>query len=425
VGGSAPSGENAPSQNQEKRTFYPGDIDTDELTAKLIYNAGGEDAILTLNVLVNLKESGRLEVLGKNSYEDPKFWMTPDGKMIYVDSEHRDSVYYALKDMGISTRQLATREADTHGYGRQSFHSDWVIVQHMLEAGYIRGQIWESVGSNTWNISANWFGKMNKKQREAYEDAISILDIDRVVFEHEDKGGYFVGSREASAREFGTEAGIVFRGGAGSGHHGHAGRPGEVGGSAPSGAGTNSKLIQRLPENVIAHLESFIHAVQTDLYKGNEHLMLFQANGTLLAEADGDKNGVRFEIKVGSMKDGFSIHNHPSGGSFSHTDVAELALSGADMGIVITKENVFLFKWKWIRNEYGRVANLSVAQSMVDDRTDKWNIQMARWEEEGIGKQEKVKKVSQFSRDLWREQHELYPEVFDYEQIPVEELMDG
>lgn len=68
----------------------------------------------------------------------------------------------------------------------------------------------------------------------------------------------------------------VRRGGPGSGHHGHAGRPGKVGGSAPRGSASTESPVDSFYNNVTA-----FYGGQT-----NGSLLAYDANGSYLGHID-------------------------------------------------------------------------------------------------------------------------------------------
>lgn len=63
---------------------------------------------------------------------------------------------------------------------------------------------------------------------------------------------------------------LTLKGGAGSGHHGHVGIPGKVGGSAPSGIGVPAGMVPNLPAGTYSAVYSTIYNKQTALKKANQ-----------------------------------------------------------------------------------------------------------------------------------------------------------
>ena len=113
---------------------------------------------------------------------------------------------------------------------------------------------------------------------------------------------------------------VFVKGGPGSGYHGHAGRPGKVGGSAPDGVQDREKL-----DEALAQVESEIR-IQT-----YETLVVLDKNGNKLDSSDGASNHVVVSDKTLSfMKGNIITHNHPSGWEF---DPSEPQHAGNSFGI--------------------------------------------------------------------------------------------
>lgn len=105
---------------------------------------------------------------------------------------------------------------------------------------------------------------------------------------------------------------VALKGGEGSGNFGHAGRPGEVGGSAPSGEGGNLQSIKDKEEE-IRSISNF------------EKSAIFDNEGNLILEKSGGTNNVIFtkEESQAIKENGNAIltHNHPFVASFSNGDI--------------------------------------------------------------------------------------------------------
>lgn len=107
---------------------------------------------------------------------------------------------------------------------------------------------------------------------------------------------------------------LTIKGGPGSGFHGHAGRPGLVGGSG-SGSISGGKLGTATEEKVRRGLEVVLtHGNIT----GQEISISLDIDGTEVARSGGER------IVTGFTPSPIVIHNHPKNMSFSPEDMAEM-----------------------------------------------------------------------------------------------------
>lgn len=113
----------------------------------------------------------------------------------------------------------------------------------------------------------------------------------------------------------------VIRGGPGSGHHGHEGRPGEVGGSQPSKFGG---FQEKFPRDLMDQDREAI------MREENESVFYYTENGDRFGPFGGDKpfsikipDGVEADLDRLHAEgiDTSVMHNHPSGAPFSESDV--------------------------------------------------------------------------------------------------------
>jgi len=160
------------------------------------------------------------------------------------------------------------------------------------------------------------------------------------------------------------------KGGPGSGHHGHGGRPGQRGGSSPD---TTSSGLQA----------ALVAAEEQIVGQDFETAFAVDADGNEVMRKDGEKGSVTFsDEELGNMRGGVFTHNHPSGRSFSPDDIvvsikqelAEMRAVGIDP---VTKERV---RYIWrpgdtfkklstplaVVNQAYREAQKSVSQRFLD-----------------------------------------------------------
>lgn len=112
---------------------------------------------------------------------------------------------------------------------------------------------------------------------------------------------------------------VIVKGGEGSGHFHHAGRPGEVGGSAPS-----KRVVLSKPTGSMimeAELPDFI-----DNYAAMDYEVAYMVspNGEEWF-LEGDESSVDIDLnldEIAELRGGEMVHNHPSGSPFSVPDVA-------------------------------------------------------------------------------------------------------
>jgi hypothetical protein len=114
----------------------------------------------------------------------------------------------------------------------------WSLYDHDKQA--------EPVVIADWRDNDNNWGSVTTEQRMAAQSAdtggklehVEASDLRKVLGFRIDRS---VADRGFLPRVRGLLRRIINRGGPGSGHHGHKGRPGEVGGSLPSGKGPSGK----------------------------------------------------------------------------------------------------------------------------------------------------------------------------------------
>ena len=106
-------------------------------------------------------------------------------------------------------------------------------------------------------------------------------------------------------------------GGSGSGHFGHAGRPGKRGGSAPKGAGV-------------------LGAIGRCSGRDTEYLVVLDGSGTIIEEHDGDAESVGDRLPDAAK---VTVHNHPEPVTFSPSDLEVFISHGLTDQYVVDSNN--------------------------------------------------------------------------------------
>jgi hypothetical protein len=263
----------------------------------------------------------------------------------------------------------------------------------------------------------------------------------------------------------GEEPGIVMRGGPGSGFQGHAGRPGEVGGSLPAGgtAVPISESQAEVPQEYEA-IEKFggqwdhSKSVDWDHINGvkqaeneirgldRETLIAIDATGAERFRKIGDETSVPIDdIDTEKITDAeyehideIMIHNHPGtaddrsfGGSFSMDDIDTAVTHFAEEIRAIAPEADYLFRFapgfrddKW----YGGgltldpVTGATVTTGEIPPflfATEKLQRNLSDWQtvavREGMDVFGKRKYRAMAHAETWAALADEYPNLFEYE----------
>lgn len=197
----------------------------------------------------------------------------------------------------------------------------------------------------------------------------------------------------------------VERGGPGSGHHGHAGRPGEVGGSLPD-------IFSSLDRGTLR--KGLLWYLNHDL--DNEVLKIYDRDGYQIEVAEGNSRKVSARMSVVDTKDGFSIHNHPTPSSVSDTDASTGFKMMEDTQFVIDPNYIYAFRWD-TKKDF--LAN-NVLKTWVDLFNRTRNETRAKVE--GKTEDEKLIVVGEWTHELWMKTHSVWPTLFTYERIRREDF---
>jgi hypothetical protein len=175
----------------------------------------------------------------------------------------------------------------------------------------------------------------------------------------------------------------IFKGGPGSGNFGHKGVPGQRGGSAPRSGG-KAPLSERVAK-AVTMLFGFVENDTTPFDKygvrhSREYGAIIKANGVMLTMS-GAKKDSQLSVSADqarAMFGGDFIHTHPSGGSFSQSDIFNATASGVKSAQVVGVDSRGR-KWHYTMKpekpgEWPERSDLELAFSVHNENqfTDSW-----------------------------------------------------
>lgn len=128
------------------------------------------------------------------------------------------------------------------------------------------------------------------------------------------------------------------KGGPGSGHHGHQGRPGHRGGSAP-GKGKMPNPVSSNEAVQVLKIQAVRDAEEKCLRTpGKEEAIIVGSTGNVLFEVAGTDNAVYFqEYQIPQLKDATLVHDHPGGRCLSPEDIYLGALRDMEAVIAVSR----------------------------------------------------------------------------------------
>jgi GNAT superfamily N-acetyltransferase len=205
---------------------------------------------------ITSKFENMLDVIGerKEIWETPRtgsLWISPTGKYYEVGSSHQTALRLAHQRIQFSDDEMAElNNWSLNQYG-QEYVADYNYYYFLRELKWVR------VSAELEGVSVPYKSRLNLDFLPPIGRATARTLRELVLF-YEDKY-----NNEPRFHQVGGDSGEgtdelfarigVTRGGPGSGHFGHEGRPGEVGGSLPSGAaaaeiggGTVAERLERL-----------------------------------------------------------------------------------------------------------------------------------------------------------------------------------
>ena len=155
------------------------------------------------------------------------YWLTPAGDLLVSHGEHNESAIEAdvsLLDDKETTRRLGISEEERRALRHESSFAA------VMASGVHRLNIDGRTGASYVAYQAN--GHVTRAQRETCEGIALVLGLPLSDWRID------TANPTHSERQAAELIGLVERGGPGSGHFGHEGRPGEVGGSEPGDQAT-------------------------------------------------------------------------------------------------------------------------------------------------------------------------------------------
>jgi len=199
------------------------------------------------------------------------------------------------------------------------------------------------------------------------------------------------------------------KGGPGSGHYGHAGRPGQVGGSQPAGELIHLSKQQRR-QTRIAIGECLAHGLMT----GNEAAILIgedgkKVNGTFTGEKDycNLQEHWVMQAKV-------SVHNHPTSLPFSSADVWGLMLSYQHEHMFVIGHDGTLYRMSSTENTKSFVGSYGTFKQKWNKWVDKYRPEFFRLKDEGLPKDRATrvsfgKAIAEFAKEVGLDYKEAKP----------------
>ena len=208
------------------------------------------------------------------------------------------------------------------------------------------------------------------------------------------------------------------KGGPGSGHWGHLGRPGKVGGSAPSELSRwehrNPKIKQIIKEFSKADRKSKI-----------EHLIIVDSGGKILLNKTGNENSVAFTdqemdmVKKATMSRRVTmIHNHPTGSPLSIDDVSMLLELGAHEIIAVGNRTTY----SMVNKLFGQMEQSFVADFVYEFSRIRpsANYRVATRH----GNRVSLQRGSDLSTHVaWLTMEKIHPDLLDYTWDETDQLL--
>lgn len=228
---------------------------------------------------------------------------------------------------------------------------------------------------------------------------------------------------------------IVERGGPGSGHHGHLGRPGEVGGSLPRSSGL-TRAIQHhfggwlgieagaLPLMDIPLVSGFgyddrhpsllmaLKEIQEEIGDNDiETVYILSDTGEIELIKKGGKDYVILtDYELENSFDKILVHNHPSDNSFSEEDVMLMAGTGVKEIVVVGLDGTrYMMRMLKKVNSIGDTARFFEKVSLLNEA-----LTSELWDAIHDGEMTRVDASATHYDMLWNRFEEIHPELIDY-----------
>lgn len=217
------------------------------------------------------------------------------------------------------------------------------------------------------------------------------------------------------ARSIDGEIFLVQRGGPGSGNFGHAGRPGEVGGSQSQGG--VSELIGSLRALPAGMIEKML-SIRND---PTESVTIFTPDGRITVGGMGDENSVVMDISLDDTEGNFGLHNHPveaglppeSASSFSHKDIISMFESEQAREYAVTPAYVYE-----MINRSGFTRFSKGFPAVVNHWVRQWNEFITSGGYEKASPLERSEKTHEY----WVNTAEEFPHAIKYNRYPIESI---
>lgn len=258
-------------------------------------------------------------------------------------------------------------------------------------------------------MMADWL-----RNRAAYKPVIELLPWGDGTFE-----GVLVAGDEGDAGV------VIYRGGPGSGHHGHRGRPGEVGGSLPGGAGSSFGRRDRSQQE-IELLEQFEKTFRDRSLENAYVYDVTVSRGERRANLIDDVRGNDYMVDLSNVQGGLTgrsvIHNHPTGETVSSGDfrlllserMREIIAVGVKDGNPV-RSGLILHDAEQLTNdliteideERRSISEMVYEEQMEEYRSLHYSLQeVDYWNQENI--------YGRHNRNVWKKLVEVYPDWLTY-----------
>lgn len=214
---------------------------------------------------------------------------------------------------------------------------------------------------------------------------------------------------------------VVERGGPGSGHHGHAGRPGEVGGSLPSGETSGDPLSKRGMSMLRAWEDGRIIKPGSD-----EDGALVLDDGTIIRPHDRGPTFVDFTPTqiVEALKSGPAVitHTHPGNDMpFSIGDVSESMWDGFLELRALTSKTLYRMRFN-LDADFDRKSRLSdilrdrltVMDERVSKRFVNYLAELGPYPDSNEAKAANDLAARQVYSELWTNLANRFPDVIEF-----------
>jgi len=160
-----------------------------------------------------------------------RFFITPWGNIILVRDHDVVAEHVVETLFEKYTDEFLEIEDNLGEVG--GFDKDMLITMGFVRGGWRQSRARGATPDAIDELNIQFEAPMDRKTRNTIKDLLALNENMVVVWDHSTSDNRVQGQHREDLEKL-IERTLEEKGGEGSGHHGHAGRPGEVGGSAPS-----------------------------------------------------------------------------------------------------------------------------------------------------------------------------------------------